>query len=247
MTGQETHVTAPEGTTPREIVARLGLDDYQLARVADRRVLPQDQDVTRSVQSGERLFAFAPMVVGGGLAELLYTIFLGAPPGGAPGGVTDAGTAGPPVPESPLPPSTVAVPPDPASTIAPAPWAGEIGARPEAAQGVVVLQDPRARPAIPYWRLRGWRQVKSNLYLGYFKTRLGRRHGVIKWTSQYDFGFYVHDVPNAILEGPHGGCFQEVKPGKFRVHFAQMPEDMNSAIFYLETVLQEAFEHGQIA
>jgi sulfur carrier protein ThiS len=65
MTGQETRVKAPEGTTPREIVSRLGLADYQLARVTDRRVLPQDQDVTRSVQSGERLFAFAPMVVGG--------------------------------------------------------------------------------------------------------------------------------------------------------------------------------------
>jgi hypothetical protein len=65
MTGQETRLRAPEGTTPREIVARLGMENYQLARVADRRVLPQDHDVTRSVQSGERLFAFAPMVVGG--------------------------------------------------------------------------------------------------------------------------------------------------------------------------------------
>jgi hypothetical protein len=46
-------------------VNRLGLDNYQLARVTDRQVLPQDHDVTRSVQSGERLFAFAPMVVGG--------------------------------------------------------------------------------------------------------------------------------------------------------------------------------------
>ncbi|MCX5653930.1 MAG: hypothetical protein NTY65_04685 [Planctomycetota bacterium] len=65
MTGQETRVKATEGTTPRAIVNRLGLDNYQLARVTDRQVLPQDHDVTRSVQSGERLFAFAPMVVGG--------------------------------------------------------------------------------------------------------------------------------------------------------------------------------------
>jgi len=65
MTGQETRVQASEGTTPREIVSRLGMPDYQLARVSDRRVLPQNQDVTQSVQNGERLFAFAPMVVGG--------------------------------------------------------------------------------------------------------------------------------------------------------------------------------------
>ncbi|HUT60685.1 MAG TPA: hypothetical protein VNA25_22800 [Phycisphaerae bacterium] len=89
--------------------------------------------------------------------------------------------------------------------------------------------------------------MKSNLYLGYFKTRLGRRHGVIKWTSQYDFAFYVHDVPSRILHGPHGRCFQEVKPGKYRVHFAQLPSDLNSGIFYIETLLMEAFEHGKTA
>jgi hypothetical protein len=66
MTGQETRVRAPEGTTPREIVSRLGMPDYQLARVSDRHVFPQNVDVTQSVQNGERLFAFAPMVVGGG-------------------------------------------------------------------------------------------------------------------------------------------------------------------------------------
>jgi len=99
------------------------------------------------------------------------------------------------------------------------------------------------RPARPYWQVRGWRRCAGNLFLGHFKTRLGRRHGVIKWNSPHDFSVYVHDVPSAILAGPHGRCFQEVKPGKFRVHFAQLPQDLNSAIFYIETLLQEAFEH----
>ncbi len=107
-----------------------------------------------------------------------------------------------------------------------------------------VLQQGSCRPAVPYWQLRGWRRVSSNVYLGYYKTRLGRRHGVIKWNDEYDFGFYVHDVPVAILNGPHGACFEEVKPGKFRVHFAQFPKDLNSGIFYVETLLQEAFENG---
>ena len=109
---------------------------------------------------------------------------------------------------------------------------------------VQLLPGDRNRSSIPYWRLRKWRRVAINLYLGHFKTRLGRCHGVIKWNSQSDYSIYVHNVPPVILRGPHGACFAEVKPKKFRVHFAQRPRDLNSAIFYIETLLQEAFEHG---
>lgn len=107
---------------------------------------------------------------------------------------------------------------------------------------VVLLEHLLHRQPVPYWQLRRWRQVRSSLYIGYFKTRLGRCHGVIKWQSQYDFAFYVHDVPAAILNGPNGACFTMVKPGKYRVHFAQVPTDVNSGIFYIETLLQEAFQ-----
>jgi len=107
---------------------------------------------------------------------------------------------------------------------------------------VVLLEHLLHRPLLPYWQLRRWRQVRNGLYIGYFKTRLGRCHGVIKWQSQYDFTFYVHDVPAAILNGPKGACFTTVKPGKYRVHFAQVPTDVNSGIFYIETLLQEAFQ-----
>ena len=83
----------------------------------------------------------------------------------------------------------------------------------------------------------------DNVFLGYYKTRMGTRHGVIKWTDQYDFSFYVHDVPDAILDGPHGPCFAEVKPGKFQVHFSRFPQNLNEGIYYIETLLQEAFNH----
>jgi hypothetical protein len=109
---------------------------------------------------------------------------------------------------------------------------------------VVLLEHLLHRPPMPYWQLRRWRQVHSDLYIGYFKTRLGRCHGVIKWQSQYDFAFYVHDVPAKILNGPKGACFEMIKPGKYRVHFAQLPTDVNSGIFYIETLLQEAFKNG---
>lgn len=103
----------------------------------------------------------------------------------------------------------------------------------------------QTRAPVLYWELRGWRRVAEGVYLGYFKTRLGRRHGVIKWNSPADFGFYIHDVPTEILFGPHGGCFVEVKPRKFRMHFSVLPQDLNEGIYYIETMLQEAFEHEQ--
>lgn len=109
---------------------------------------------------------------------------------------------------------------------------------------VEVLQGRAGRPPVPYWQLRGWRRVADNMYLGYFKTRIGRCHGVIKWSSEFNYGIYIHDVPSAILTGPHGACFTEVRPGKFRVHFAVQPRDINSVIFHLETLLQEAFKNG---
>ncbi len=102
-----------------------------------------------------------------------------------------------------------------------------------------------SRPTVPYWQVRGWHYKGDGVYHGYFKTHLGRCHGVIKWNGPYDFGFYVHDVPEVILAGPYGGCFAAVRPGKYRVHFAEFPQDINSGIFYIETVLQGAFENGQ--
>jgi hypothetical protein len=110
---------------------------------------------------------------------------------------------------------------------------------------VRVLQYKQEHPAVPYWKLRNWRKVSDNLYLGYYKTRLGRCHGVIKWNSQYDCSFYIHEVPQVILKGPHGSCFVQVKEGKYRIHFSQLPLDLNSGIFYVEILLQKAFENEQ--
>jgi hypothetical protein len=175
----------------------------------------------------------------GGLMELLRSLFLG----------DNAGSTASETKKARKPRATVSARRQPRSgrSVARVKSGATPAAPHRSVPHVTVLQDPRSRPANPYWKLRRWRQVKSGLYLGYFKTRIGTRHGVIKWTSRYDFAFYVHDVPSPILHGPHGRCFQEVKPGKFRVHFAQLPSDLNSGIFYIETLLMEAFEHGKIA
>lgn len=109
---------------------------------------------------------------------------------------------------------------------------------------VEVLQDRAGRPPVPYWQLRGWRRVAENIYLGHFKTRLGRCHGVIKWNSKFNYGIYIHNVPNKILKGPHRECFTEVKSGKFRVRFARKPQDLNEVTFYMEILIREAFQNG---
>lgn len=191
------------------------------------------------------------------LDDLLRGLFRG-------GQTTPAPSATPPAARAPVVPPPVGVPaavpkvvitPAIVPTVAPA-MPGTRGPNGRATRGgearlhqgfissVTTLEGPETRPAVPYWQVRRWRHMGNNVYLGYYKTRLGSCHGVIKWTSRLDFGFYVHDVPAAILNGPHGACFTEVKPGKFRVHFAQLPADLGSGIFYIETLLQEAFAHA---
>jgi sulfur carrier protein ThiS len=64
MTGQEMPVRVEEGATPADILKQIGLPNYQLATVRNRQVLQHSCDVSRVVDDRERLFAFAPMVVG---------------------------------------------------------------------------------------------------------------------------------------------------------------------------------------
>lgn len=64
LTGEETPMMVEEGATPTNILSKLGLSNYQLAKVKNRQVLQPRCDVTRVVKDRERLFAFAPMVVG---------------------------------------------------------------------------------------------------------------------------------------------------------------------------------------
>lgn len=64
LTGQETPVRVRQGTTPTNILRQLGMPNHQLARVKNRQVLRQNCDVSRVVEDRERLFAFAPLIVG---------------------------------------------------------------------------------------------------------------------------------------------------------------------------------------
>lgn len=65
MTGQETPVRVEEGATPADVLQQLGLPNHQLARVKDRKPLRSNCNVVQVVGDGERLFAYAPIDVGG--------------------------------------------------------------------------------------------------------------------------------------------------------------------------------------
>ena len=257
LTGRQTPVKVAEGARPAEILQKLNLKDHYLARVTGRQPLPEDTDVAAIVEEGEHLLAASRMVIGGGFCSFFAALFGTEPKKGK----TEAAATPPSSSSVPraraaasvsVRPAPPRVPPPPAyrpvSTAALRP-AETATSRPVKAlavqprERVFVLNELREQPVIPYWQLRGWRNVAEGLYLGYFKTPLGRCHGVVKWNSEQDFGFYVHDVPQALLDGPHGGCFAEVKPGKFRIHFSRLPSDVNSGIFYIETLLQEAFQY----
>jgi len=250
MTGRQMPVKIVEGARPPEILRRLNIKDHRLSRVTGREPLPEDADVASVVQDGERLFALPHMEVGGGFSNFFAALFGTQPKEGK----TEAAATPPPVsslqrvqavasvsssavlPRVPAARAVVTPAPPPPRALAVQP-----------AERVFVLNELHEQPAIPYWQLRKWRSVGENLYLGHFKTPFGRCHGVIRWCSKEDFSFYIHDVPQALLDGPHGRCFAEVKPGKFRVHFSQAPSDINSGIFYIETLLTEAFEDESAA
>jgi sulfur carrier protein ThiS len=65
MTGQETPIKVASGATPAAVLGKLGFGGYQLARVKDRQILQDAANLDAVVAEGERLFAFAPMIVGG--------------------------------------------------------------------------------------------------------------------------------------------------------------------------------------
>jgi len=118
------------------------------------------------------------------------------------------------------------------------------GSLPARSGRVQVLRTRRGDHAVPYWQLRGWRQKGDGLYVGHFRTPFGRHRGTIKFVSRYNFAFYIEGAPRAILSGPKGACFRPVRPNKFEIHFTIAPRDVNSGIFYVETLLTEAQAHG---
>jgi len=66
MTGEESRVKVQEGTKPSDVLSKIGLpENYWLLRVRDRRLLQPGCDLSREVRDCSRVFANAPIYVGG--------------------------------------------------------------------------------------------------------------------------------------------------------------------------------------
>lgn len=65
VTGEQTPLSLASGVTPAEIIRQLNLpENFQLARVQDRKVLPAHSDAAGAVEDGERVFTFMRIEVG---------------------------------------------------------------------------------------------------------------------------------------------------------------------------------------
>lgn len=103
---------------------------------------------------------------------------------------------------------------------------------------------PRAtvrRQLIPLYEEMGWRK-NGHLYQGYYQAN-GR-----KWRGEiYEHyrGFYEAFIYNPPVQNlkrhPHGPCFNpNGVTGRWKVHFREMPMNVDQAIMNIETILKEA-------
>jgi hypothetical protein len=100
----------------------------------------------------------------------------------------------------------------------------------------------------PAWEEKGWATTQRDgrtVYQGFFEVverRANRRRrfsGVIAHDSS-GFTAYIADPPPEIRRHPKGGCFAMTQAPWFRVHWLKAPRDVDNAILYVETVLDES-------
>jgi len=231
LTAEERPVLVSAGVTGREVLATLGLPtSYNLSLVRDRRVFRPEEDLFHAVQDRDRLYAFAPIEVGwpGRGHSSLFQRF-----------VSFLFREGKEQPSNPC-----RLGGQMHSTV---PRNVPAARRTRVARATQNLRHrPEGRgngwqPCRPYWKVRGWRRVSQYEFVGFFKTPAGRIRGVCRFASRINYSFYLYDPPAGLLRGPHGACFSAIGRGKYSVHFATPPSDVNTAIYYLETLLTEAF------
>lgn len=99
----------------------------------------------------------------------------------------------------------------------------------------ILLKDTNS--GVQYWQLRNWKYRGDDVYTGYYRAEGYRWHGVIKFYDHFVITAYIHNLPNALLNGQYGECFNEVSPGKHQTHFEYQPQSVNDVIFYIETAL----------
>lgn len=87
---------------------------------------------------------------------------------------------------------------------------------------------------------QGWR-LRGNALHGYYRTRYGAFKGRIENAFGKKPKYFLIKPPGALLDGPHGACFQEKGKDTFEVHWiaGRRPKDVNAGIMRLEHYLLE--------
>ena len=110
---------------------------------------------------------------------------------------------------------------------------------------------PRAiveRHLRPLYQAKGWRK-EGRLYRGYYRVDGRRWMGEIRERHRGFYEAFIYlpsslDV-KALKRHPHGPCFnRNGGDGRFKVHFQQMPKDVDHIIVNVETILSEALGYG---
>jgi hypothetical protein len=116
---------------------------------------------------------------------------------------------------------------------------------------VVIGPTPRTRidrVNRPVWEEKGWtssRKDGDTVFEGFFEvvqrreSRRRRFSGVIRYGSD-GLAAYIADPPPEIRKHPKGPCFALTQAPWFRVHWRRAPKDVDNAILYVETVLDES-------
>ena len=125
---------------------------------------------------------------------------------------------------------------------------------------------------IPYWKARGWTVERQGqgveVYSGKYKVFVSGEEKVFKgfvvlekvpgysigdFTSEarQEAKVFMEDPPEEIKNHPHGSCLglasqaDQEHGALFTLHFTRAPQDADSAIKFMEGMLQESFNPKQ--
>ena len=95
---------------------------------------------------------------------------------------------------------------------------------------------------IPYWQESNWIKT-GNTFRGTFKTDYGSWRGLVERNYKDDYSFYIFEPPQQLKDSDHGQCFTDKGKGRFMIHFSEKPENVDSGIITIESVIAEAFRN----
>ena len=96
---------------------------------------------------------------------------------------------------------------------------------------------------IPYWQESNWIKT-GDTFRGSYKTDYGSWRGLIERNFEDDFSFYIFELPQALKDSDHGQCFTYKGGSKHLIHFSEKPNDVNSGIITVESLITDTFRNG---